>query len=421
MRLCYVECDKRYLVQDSEELSFSHPYNNCDRMIGKEDIEQKIHEIFLACRKQPYLPPGLFSGQAGLCLFLYMYYKHTKEEEAFSAFQDSLTEMIEGIYSFDNLFFANGVSGAAWLLDFLYREEAVSSDVLEMVDGLDGFIESHLDVHQEVSDFMHGSLGSAFYFTQREKVDVVQKIFSILFEDSQEGDDLYWISKIYDEDHSSSDVVNLSLAHGSAAIISIISKFLSRQTTADHPELQDRLTRVINFLKHTKSKGPANVYPGHCFFNEKGELENAYARLSWCYGEMGIGQAFWQAGTSLAESSYQEEAIDIYRNTLQRKTLEDAGINDAGLCHGTAGLVHMYNRMYYNTGLAEFREAADNWVEQTLKVATFDDGLAGYKTWYQPNWVPEYSLLGGVSGVGLSLLSHLNQDCAAWDECLLLS
>ena len=58
-----------------------------------------------------------------------------------------------------------------------------------------------------------------------------------------------------------------------------------------------------------------------------------------------------------------------------------------------------------------------------LEMAQFRDGLAGYKTWQgeQNGWENRYSLLEGIIGIGLSILSHLNPNLMNWDECLLLS
>jgi hypothetical protein len=53
--------------------------------------------------------------------------------------------------------------------------------------------------------------------------------------------------------------------------------------------------------------------------------------------------------------------------------------------------------MWWNTRLPEFKNAADYWFEQTLKMATFEDGLAGFKTLEMPDgnplWVNKYEFL----------------------------
>jgi hypothetical protein len=57
-------------------------------------------------------------------------------------------------------------------------------------------------------------------------------------------------------------------------------------------------------------------------------------------------------------------------------------------------------------------------------MATFADGLAGYKTWRAPEyggWINEDGLVEGISGIGLALLTYYYEIEPTWDECLLLS
>jgi hypothetical protein len=76
--------------------------------------------------------------------------------------------------------------------------------------------------------------------------------------------------------------------------------------------------------------------------------------------------------------------------------------------------------MYLETTLPELKEAYKYWREVTLKMAYHEEGLAGYKFYHgsEEEWKNDYSVLGGIAGVGLSLLSPVNPD---WDEILLLS
>ena len=110
----------------------------------------------------------------------------------------------------------------------------------------------------------------------------------------------------------------------------------------------------------------------------------------------------------------------IYAAT-KRRDLQDNFVQDAGLCHGTAGIGHIFYRMWWNTRMPEFKAAADYWFEQTLKMARFPDGLAGFKAWHSEKyggWVKDYGLLEGVSGIGLALLTYYYEIEPAWDECL---
>jgi lantibiotic modifying enzyme len=99
-------------------------------------------------------------------------------------------------------------------------------------------------------------------------------------------------------------------------------------------------------------------------------------------------------------------------------------VRDAGICHGTAGIAHIFNRLYRTTKQYRFQEAANYWCLETLKMSKFEDGFAGYKTWHTEEyggWQPCNNLLEGIAGIGLSLLSFVMPEDPAWDECLLLS
>lgn len=86
---------------------------------------------------------------------------------------------------------------------------------------------------------------------------------------------------------------------------------------------------------------------------------------------------------------------------------------------------HIFYRAWWNTKIPEFKDAADYWFEQTLKMAFFEDGLAGFKAFempdQKPTWVNKYGLLEGIAGIGLAMLTYDNKMEPVWDECLLLS
>jgi hypothetical protein len=75
--------------------------------------------------------------------------------------------------------------------------------------------------------------------------------------------------------------------------------------------------------------------------------------------------------------------------------------------------------MYLETAVPELNEANEYWRDITLKMAYHKDGLAGYKMYHgDEGWQNKYSVLEGIAGIGLSMISSVNPD---WDEILLLS
>ncbi|MCL2040441.1 MAG: hypothetical protein FWG84_00185 [Bacteroidales bacterium] len=76
----------------------------------------------------------------------------------------------------------------------------------------------------------------------------------------------------------------------------------------------------------------------------------------------------------------------------------------------------------WNTRMPEFKNAADYWFDQTIKMSIFADGLVGYKTWKgKEGWINSYGSLDGIAGIGLALLTYCYEVEPTWDECLLLS
>jgi len=112
------------------------------------------------------------------------------------------------------------------------------------------------------------------------------------------------------------------------------------------------------------------------------------------------------------------------RHTLKKRDPEKCLIRDAGLCHGSAGVAHIYRRIWEETGEEDFAKSGYYWFKYSLKLATFPDGLAGFKTWRAPEnggWANDPGLLEGVTGIGLAFLSAVYPVESDWDRCLLLS
>jgi lantibiotic modifying enzyme len=148
------------------------------------------------------------------------------------------------------------------------------------------------------------------------------------------------------------------------------------------------------------------------------------SRLAWCYGDLGIGMSLWQAAQVTGNKAWRKKAIDTLIHTTGRRNPKENAVIDAGLCHGAAGIAHIYNRVYHHTGNEIFKELALHWLEVTMKLAVYEDGYAGYKAWHTEKyggWVAEAGLLEGVAGIGLMLISMIAEIVPGWDRCLFLS
>lgn len=149
-------------------------------------------------------------------------------------------------------------------------------------------------------------------------------------------------------------------------------------------------------------------------------------RLAWCYGDLGVALALFHAAEAVGHGGWRQIALTIARGAADRG-IESAGVVDAGLCHGSSGLAHLFNRLYQACGEDRFAEAARRWFAVTLEMRSADDeGIAGYLTWgvnrqRQRGWRRDPGLLTGVSGIVLALLAGISSVEPAWDRVMLAS
>jgi len=115
----------------------------------------------------------------------------------------------------------------------------------------------------------------------------------------------------------------------------------------------------------------------------------------------------------------------VARHAAMRDT-EVAGVRDAGLCHGAAGVGHVFNRFYQATGDPVIGEAARFWFDRCLDMQRPDEGIAGFSAWWKPigktaaRWTALPGFLMGAAGIGLALLGAVTPTEPEWD-CVLMT
>jgi lantibiotic modifying enzyme len=220
--------------------------------------------------------------------------------------------------------------------------------------------------------------------------------------------------------HCPNGYYNLGLAHGIPGIIAFLGcAYRAGIATAQTRRL---LTGAVDWLlaqQITTADGPrfsSWVAPDYA---------PQVARHAWCYGEPGIAAALLSAAHSLQEPTWEAVALTIARRSATCPP-DRAGVLDACLCHGAAGLGHLFNRIYQATGDATIGDAARFWLEATLNLHQPGQGIAGYLT-YEPEegstnpWVAQSGFLTGAAGIGLALLAATTDIAPEWDRTLLLA
>ncbi|MCL2042328.1 MAG: lanthionine synthetase C family protein [Bacteroidales bacterium] len=395
--------------------------------------EQKLIDIFNIILEKHHHSPnslGLLGGKTGLSMALLLYAVHSKDSKCRKEGIKILETAFETIEQSDSYVFSfcNGLAGFGWALEYLEQKGYHECDTNVLLEDFDSVLSDVLALEMKNGnyDFLHGALGMVYYFISRIQkngalLPVLQKFIVQLHALSEKHStgSIKWDSIINREKDGRK--YNISLSHGMSSIAVILSKLYAIKGM-DKEMIKSLLQGCVNYIleQEIDKDKYGSFFP--IFAIESMEQLHG-SRLAWCYGDLGIAMALWQAGIALQNETWKNKALEVLLFAAEkRRDLEASMIIEAPLCHGTVGVGHIFYRMWRNTRLPEFKNAADYWMNETLKMAKFEDGLAGYKAWYgDQGWLNDYSLLEGIAGVGLALMTYYYEVEPTWDECLLLS
>ncbi|WP_295939096.1 lanthionine synthetase C family protein [uncultured Alistipes sp.] len=348
---------------------------------------------------------GLLAGRMGVIIFCKHYLRSWPDpakEKIMELYVDSFFEqLVSGVNSFT---YCSGLAGVLEGLKYLNEEKLLEVDYSDIEENYRKHLYQFalLNIGQRNYDYLHGGLGVVKYF--RNDAEFVNKALEALEKTAiADGKKYKWVSKLGADERYG---YNISLSHGSSSIVCVLSTLTSEGID---PHRRDRIVR--NACNYILSQQIAPELYG-CFFPSQ-SLENdpqqeiRRSRLGWCYGDLGIATSLWQAGKLADNRDWQEKALETLAYSARRRDPSDAGIYDAGLCHGAASICMMFHYMYQQTGSKLFGETRDHWLGYALDMGNIEAGLAGYSTWRGEKqvYVNEYAMLEGISGIGLMLLA----------------
>jgi hypothetical protein len=209
---------------------------------------------------------------------------------------------------------------------------------------------------------------------------------------------------------------NLGLAHGIPGVIALLSRFIA--AGIEIPRSRALLDGAVRYLLAVPDpRGPdTGRYPPW-----QPTTRPASTRLAWCYGDLGVAAALLGAA-SRAKVPVWREGLALAR-TCAARTLAQAHIHDASICHGAAGIAHLFHRMARATGDEQLYTAARAWIVETLRMRT-DVGIGGFPRVFEAAGELELdddaSLLTGAVGVALVLHAAISEVEPRWDRLLLV-
>lgn len=381
---------------------------------------EKCHQLLQGIIKKTAQPRGdysLYAGNAGDALFyayLFKLYDDRTYLEKASALIDTCLQIYQEQEENDLLSLANGFTGLAWVLAHLLRENIIEledSDSILKNWGEKVSACSSLFFQSKNVDVLHGGMGGALYFLETdhlegsvEALNVYLNSMNLLSFESENA--IYWESIFTFSDNADTQEAekkNLGYAHGLAGLLRIFSACY-QLVGIDKQLCKKMMEKAAACILSYKSPSldTISLFPIHVV--ERFNPDDYNVRMGWCYGDLTIGYAIWEAGKSLNDSSLALEGMTILEHCAVHRTQDNAVIDDTYLCHGSGGVAHLFNHIYQVTSMPVFKDAADYWYNYTFDHIRLDGSKDG--------------LLTGYTGVGLSLISFLDEKLHSWHRSL---
>jgi lantibiotic modifying enzyme len=371
--------------------------------------------------------PGLLTGRAGIAVF----YAYLSETDLFPDAEDLawqfLDEALAGLGAHRLGFsLASGICGIAWAHDHLNRHLCGARDRGELRE-IDAAL---IDLLREWPplgeyDLLYGLAGIGVYALERLSARAARTMVRLVVERLEaqavevEGGVGWWTPPgavaTMPEGH-----FNLGMAHGAPGVVG----FLARAARAGVAPRTTRplLERATSWLlaRRLPAGGPIG-YAHTCDARGVSQRRN---RTAWCYGDPGVAAGLLAAARASGNGAWLRESLRIAAVAAARRG-KRSGVVDAGLCHGSAGLGQIFNRLWQATGRREFRSAAVHWFERTLAYRHPGRGIGGFTAVTSGPEQPvveesDPGVLTGSAGVGLALLAAATAVEPAWDRVLLL-
>lgn len=347
------------------------------------------------------LAPGLHlsGGQAGLALFFDALEKSLGQleagERAEHHLDQAVTELVEQASPSASLF--GGFTGVAWVTELLAGGE-IQDEEEDPNTEIDSALLSLLQKSPWTGelDLVGGLVGWGVYALERlPRLSAASILALVVARLSERAERAAWSSS------------GPGMAHGAAGVIALLARML--QEGAVSPEAASLLADAVDGVLVSSARRDAE---------EESDL-------AWCAGNAGLSVALLAASRASGRDDWERSALGLALAAAERYPDQAPGF-DPALCHGTAGLSHLFHRLYQATGEPAFLAAARRWLERTLEQWRPGEGIGGFRCRGrladgQMGWILNPGFLTGAAGIGLALLAAATPVNPAWDRVLLLS
>jgi lantibiotic modifying enzyme len=392
---------------------------------------EEIANALTASREMEPANHGLLGGGLGHQLFWLHYAEATQSRAVFHNAVDEVEKSLEEADLTSRKFtFCDGIAGLCWMVEYLVARGWLADDAVDVLEPVDDHLYHAMMryVENDNYDFLHGAGGIGFYFANRssqsERIngymqDLVRGLKEKACDDG--SGDLKWFHLNLVTGEKNKDEFNLGLAHGIPSILILLIRIY--EAGVMKKEVYQMIEKTTKYI----IKNQFDIRESSSYFPSFAKDRKPNSRLGWCYGDLGVCCALWQAARTLNDTSLGGFVRQVMIHAAGIREPQFTRVMDAGICHGSAGVAHIFRRFYEATGEAQLKEASDYWYDKTLAFAMHSDGYAGYKVYLSPvDDKPAMSrvsssVLEGISGIGLVLLYKVFHYEPVWEKALLIT
>ncbi len=392
--------------------------------------------------------PCLSGGTAGTALYLGYLSKLSGREALQKRAMDMLSRAVERVDRTPGAQFYSGYSGIAWAIEHLQQEVFKDTEEEDANEGVDEVLQDLLapSPWRDGYDLISGLVGYGVYALERLSRPGARQVLARILDHLEalavpRPTGHSWptapgLLPTWQRELAPQGYLNLGLAHGVPGILLLLAAM--GRVGQQHPEIDSRrVTKLLEggmawLFSQFQSPESGSYLPSWCpVEQERPEVEPHAGRVAWCYGDLGASLAILNAAHLAGRPDWEAKALDMARLAAARP-LETSGVRDISLCHGSAGNVLIFQRLFQLTGEACFRQAAQMYLEHLIGTRNPGGPFAGYTT-YKPEmdaegkakentnpYKPDPGLLEGAAGAGLALLAALGIE-PKWDRFMMLS
>ncbi len=320
----------------------------------------------------------------------------------------------------------SGLAGVFWMIQHLERHH-VDLQAPELYSVVDGRFLQLLQQDAWVGhyDLINGIVGVGVYCLERLPNDKARatllRVLEVLERTAQrDASGARWLTEprwieARGKRQAPRGYHDLGVAHGIAGVVALLARLYASDVAA--PRCLQLLREAMSWLFSQRMDGEVSELPDIVI----PDVQPRPSRLAWCFGDLGIATAVLAAAHATGDTSWRRAAVELARSAA-RRSQPSSGVCDAGLCHGAAGVAHLFNRLFQATRIEELAQASRAWFDVTLQHRGAHAHVAEFAVWWpeQEKWIAKPGLLMGSVGIALALLSAARPTEPRWDRALLV-